>query len=80
MACSIDDAMQQFQNVVNDDYTHTGDDEYIVDVQVQDTKNIQITPVTQAISELHTPMRAATKCSYAFIPEDITHLKQKTHV
>ena len=22
-------------------------------------------------------MRAATKCSYAFIPEDITHLKQK---
>ena len=73
MAYSIDEANQQIQNVVNEGYAHPGDDEYIVDVQVQDTTNIQITPVTQAISELHTPMRPAIKCHFAFVPKDITH-------
>ena len=58
MAYSLDEANQQFQNVVNEDYAHTGDDEYIVDVEVVDKTNIQISPVTQSISEFQPPMRS----------------------
>ena len=42
MAYSIDEARQQFRNDVNDDNTHTGDDDYVVDVKVQDTKKYKL--------------------------------------
>ena len=61
---------------IEEDYTRPEGGEYIIKTDVGETTNMEITPVTPARSELHTPMRASTKCNYAFIPEDTKHLQQ----
>ena len=74
-AVSIEAAREQFMREVENDYTQTGEAEYTTSVKVGENSNMQVTEVSQGRSELHTPMRASTKCNYAFIPEDISHLK-----